>query len=91
MIKNYLKNNPIHRDIVKNFDLIFISRPTLFFIIWILICFGMYSVSFINNDSPIFITSLSYKTLFLFLGITKLIAVLSFNYHVKFINDKKRS
>ena len=88
MIKNYFKNNPIHKDIVKNFDFIFTCQPTLFFIVWILICFGMYSVSFVNNESPMFITTISYKTIFLFIGITKLVALLSFNYNLKSKENK---
>ena len=70
MIKNFFITHPIHKKIVKYFDIFFLLRPTLYFSVWVMIAIGMYSAQNHLYTYPIWISDLSYQTLFLFLGIT---------------------
>ena len=49
MIKDFLKSHPIHKTIVPYLDLIMISKLSLFFAVWPMICIGMYIGSLVNN------------------------------------------
>ena len=73
LMKNF-KDNPIHRKIVLYFDYIFIFRPTLFFIIWFIICLGMYSAYLGNGYIPQWLAEFNIKTCLLFIAISLIMA-----------------
>ena len=70
MLKNFLKSHPMHKSIVPYLDIIMISRLTLFFGVWVMICIGMYIGSIINNNVYINATDINFLTCILFLGIS---------------------
>ncbi len=70
MIKNFLKNNPIHKKIVPRLDYLMLLRPTLFFSVWIMICIGMYISSILSKSIEMNIVSYSPQTLIIFFGIS---------------------
>ena len=79
MVKNFLKSHPIHKKIVPLFDLLMISRPTLFFSVWVMICIGMYIGMLVGADGhlehiSVNITNFSFKTLAIFFGISLICA-----------------
>ena len=49
MIKNFLKNHSIHKDIVKYFDFLFLFNLPYFFILFMLFTWGM-SASYYSKD-----------------------------------------
>ena len=64
MIKNFLKSHPMHKKIAPLFDLLMISRPTLFFSVWVMICIGMYIGMFLTHQNlSVNITEFNYKTI----------------------------
>jgi len=73
-----LKNSSHNRKIVKNFDYLFLFRPTLFFVVWLMICIGFYLFYLHSgkNQSLQWITNFNiysfefYQSIFLFIGIT---------------------
>ena len=70
MIKNFFKNNPIHKKIVIYLDLFYLLSPLNYFLIWSILCVGMYLGLFILDQSPQFLTHFQYGILFLFSGMT---------------------
>ena len=70
MIKNFLKNNPIHKKIVPIFDILFLCNPTLLFFIWLLVTIGIYLSNFMFDHIPLFETTFSIYTLLFFIAIT---------------------
>ena len=74
MLKNFLKNHPIHKKIVPYLDAFFIYNPTLFFTVWVMISMGMY---IFHNDTllyPQWLTSVvNFKIICLFISLTFLI------------------
>lgn len=68
MIKNFLKNNVIHKKIVPNLDFLMLLRPTLFFSVWVMICIGMYISSILNNTIEMNIVECSLQTFTMFIG-----------------------
>ena len=73
MIKNFLKSHSIHKKIAPFFDGVMLSRPTLFFGVWVMVCIGMYIGSIINDgvgNTQMNITTFDYNTSILFLGIS---------------------
>ena len=74
MVKNFLKNHHIHKKIVPYLDEIFIYNPTLFFMIWVMICMGMYIGHQNIGSYPQWITSeVGIKVILLFISLTFLI------------------
>ena len=76
MIKNFLKNHSIHKDIVKYFDFLFLFNLPYFFILFMLFTWGM-SASYYSKDIEegyYFLLSFSFNdclffiSLFLFLS-----------------------
>ena len=70
MIKDFLKSHPIHKNIVPYLDLIMISRLSLFFAVWPMICIGMYIGSLVNDKVYVNATTLDPLTLLFFLGVS---------------------
>ena len=70
MIKNFLKNNPIHKKIAPRLDYLMLLRPTLFFSVWVMICIGMYISSILSNTVEMNIIDYNAHTLIMFFGIT---------------------
>ena len=70
MIKNFLKNNPIHKKIVPRLDYLMLLRPTLFFSVWVMICIGMYISSILSKNIEMNIVNYNIETLFIFFGIS---------------------
>ena len=89
MIKNFLKENPIHRKIVPNFDLLFLFRPTMFFAIWLMIAIGMYLYSLHINESPQWIFVFDFWTFIFFTGITLVIGATLINNQIDDIEIDK--
>ena len=74
MIKNFFKNNPIHKKIVTYLDLLYLLSPLNYFLIWSMLSVGMYLGLFILDQSPQFLTNFEYGVLFLFSGMTLLMS-----------------
>jgi len=80
MIKNFFKSHSVHKKIAPLFDILMISRPTLFFSVWVMVCIGMYIgmiLSFSPENRgylPMNITDFSYKTIIMFFGISLICA-----------------
>ena len=72
MIKKFFKNHPIHKKIVPYLDLFYFLKPINFFIIWVIICIGMYLGLLNLGYSPQFNSNFSYKVLFLFIGLSSI-------------------
>ena len=70
MIKNFFKNNPIHKKIVPSLDFLMLLRPTLFFSVWVMICIGMYISSILSNNIQMNITDYNLLTIFMFFGVS---------------------
>ena len=70
MIKNFFILNPLHKKVVKYFDIIFLFRPTLFFAIWIMIAMGMYCLEVQVKPGPIWVFDFSWSTFLIYLGVT---------------------
>ena len=70
LVKNFFKYHPIHKKIVKYFDILFIFRPIMFFAIWLMIVIGMYIGSIEIKSYPQWIVTFDFKTLIFFLGIS---------------------
>ena len=73
MIKNFFKNHPIHKRVVKNFDVLFLFRPTMFFAIWLMIAIGMYLSSLQVKNYPQWIYTFDLWTFIFFLGISLIV------------------
>ena len=69
-IPKFLKNNKIHRPIVKYFDFIFICNLPLFFILLAIFSWGMYLAHIDNQYDSYFILSFNYKHILFFIGFT---------------------
>ena len=70
MIKRFLKYHPVHKKFVPNLDIVFLLRPTFFFSVWVMVVIGMSSAQMYLVDYPLWITELSWRTFFAFLGLT---------------------
>ena len=70
MIKNFFKNNPMHKKIVTYLDLFYLLLPLKYFLVWPVLCVGIYLGLFILDESPQFLTNFEYGVLSLFLGMT---------------------
>ena len=51
MIKSFFKNNSIHKKIVPVFDILFLFRPTLFFVVWLMISIGLYLGYLLDSET----------------------------------------
>ena len=70
MIKNFFKTHPIHKKIVTCFDYLFIFRPTLFFVVWVMISVGMY-IAYLQNDYTLqWNLDYNFRTLIVFLSLS---------------------
>ena len=74
MIKKFLQSHPIHKKIVPRFDIIFIIRPTLFFVVWVMVVSGMISAEIRINPSSIWMTNFSLEIFSIFIGLTLLLS-----------------
>ena len=74
MIKSFFKNNTIHKKIVPIFDILFLFRPTLFFVVWLMVSIGFYLGYLLNENINNYqwIFTFSYHTFFLYSAITLL-------------------
>jgi len=70
MIKKFLRDNPVHKNIVPIFDLFFLLRPPLFFPVWVMITVGMAMAKMQFTEHPIWIVEFDLKVLFMFIGFT---------------------
>ena len=70
MIKRFLKYHPIHKKLVSNLDIVFLLRPTLFFSIWVMVVMGMSSAQMNLITYPLWISAISLKTFFAFIGLS---------------------
>ena len=70
MIKNFLKEHPIHKRLAPRFDILFLMRPTLFLSVWVMVVIGMSAAQMHYNDSPLWISGFSMQTLIIFIGLT---------------------
>jgi len=86
MIKKFFQENKIHKKIVPTLDSLFIFKPVNYFVIWVMVCVGMYLSTFYPStfmqETNMTITDFSVKSLFLFLGITLLFGCINLS------NDK---
>ena len=69
-IIKFLRLDPIHKKIVSYFDYIFIYRPTLFFIVWAIICAGMYTAYLASGHIHQWMFEFNLKTCLLFISIS---------------------
>ena len=70
MIKKFFKTHPIHKKIVTYFDYLFIFRPTLFFVVWVMISVGMY-IAYLQNDYTLqWNVDYNFRTLIVFLSLS---------------------
>ena len=74
MIKNFLKNHAVHKKVVPKLDFFILLIPLNFFLMWMIICVGLYIGMFIQGLSPQFIADIDFGILFLFLGITSIMS-----------------
>ena len=74
MIKKFLQSHPIHKKIAPRFDIIFIIRPTLFFVVWVMVVSGMISAEIRINPSSIWMTNFSLEIFSIFIGLTLLLS-----------------
>ena len=72
MVKQFLRDNPIHKRIVPYFDYFFLLRPTLYFAIWVMVVLGMSTAKMNIVEYPLWIMNYDVSTLLVFLGITLL-------------------
>ena len=74
MIKSFFKNNAIHKKIVPIFDILFLFRPTLFFVVWLMVSIGFYLGYLLNENINNYqwIFTFNYHTFSLYLAITLL-------------------
>tara|TARA_B100000965_G_scaffold284132_1_gene242079 strand:- start:851 stop:1846 length:996 start_codon:yes stop_codon:yes gene_type:complete len=74
MIKNFFKNHTIHKKVVPKLDFFILLIPLNFFLMWMIICVGLYIGMFIQGLSPQFVADIDFGILFLFLGITSIMS-----------------
>ena len=72
MIKQFMRDNPIHKKIVPYFDYFFLLRPTLYFAVWVMVALGMATAKMSMISHPLWIANYDYSTFLVFLGITLL-------------------
>mgnify|MGYP001184480486 CR=1 FL=1 len=85
MIKSFFRDNQIHKSIVPLFDYLFLLRPTLFFVIWVMLSLGMASAQMSITEYPLWISDFDSQILFIFLGIT---LICSGTFIINQISDK---
>ena len=61
MVKNFFKNHPVHKKIIPYMDYIFLFKPTKFFLVWVLVCIGMYIAQVEVNIYPQWLSYFDYK------------------------------
>ena len=86
MIKKFLKYHPVHKKLVPYLDVVFLLRPTLFFSVWVMVVMGMASAQMYYFDHPLWISSFSWATFFVFTGLT---FVCSSTFIINQISDEK--
>ena len=70
MIKNFFKNHPIHQKFVSYLDFIYLLKLPYFFLVWVLICIGMYIGQTTIELYPQWLSGFDFKTLLLFLALS---------------------
>ena len=70
MIKNFFKNHPIHQKIVSYLDFIYLLQLPNFFLVWVLICIGMYISQTTLELYPQWLSEFDFKTLLLFIELS---------------------
>ena len=91
MIKNFFKNNPIHKKIVPFLDVFFLFKPLNFFSYWPIICIGMYLPLFLSNNSPLFITDFNYQFFCLFISLSLILCCYNVKKQLLDLNSSKRN
>ena len=80
-IKFFFINNKIHKKIVNTLDLFFLFRPIMFFVVWLMLCIGMYlnffSSSLFKREIDLYNVGFDLSTIFLFLGMSCLFSGIS--------------
>jgi len=92
MIKKFFKSHPVHRDIVKHLDVIFLFRPVFFFAVWVMVCIGMLFAiqDLAGTIHEVWFDSFSFNTLLFFTGLTLFIgSLLIINQMDDIESDKK--
>ena len=69
-LTNFLKNSSLNLKVVKNIDFLFLIRPTSYFIIWLVLCVGMYIPAFAYDDIQLFVKEFNLNTFVFFVSIT---------------------
>ena len=72
MVKQFLRDNLIHKKIVPYFDYFFLLRPTLYFAVWVMVALGMATAKMSTVKHPLWIANYDFSTFLVFLGITLL-------------------
>ena len=72
MVKQFLRDNPIHKKIVPYFDYFFLLRPTLYSAIWVMLILGMAAAKMSIVDYPLWINNYDFSTFLVLSGITLL-------------------
>ena len=70
MIKNFFKNHKIHKKIAPYMDYVFLFKPINFFLIWVLVCIGMYIAQVQVNLYPQWQSNFDYKVCLFFFSLT---------------------
>ena len=70
MIKNFFKNHPMHQKFVSYLDFIYLLKLPYFFLVWVLICIGMYIGQTTIELYPQWLSGFDFKTLLLFLSLS---------------------
>ena len=86
MIKKFLKEHPVHKKIVPKLDVLFLLRPTLFLSVWVMIVIGMASSQMFYNEDPLWLSTFSWHTFIIFIGIT---LICSSSFILNQISDQK--
>ena len=83
MIKNFFKENKIHKKIVPKVDFLFIFKPVNLFVVWAMVCVGMYLSTFhpsiFMQETNMSIIKFNINTFLLFLGISLMFGCFNLN------------
>ena len=82
MIKKFITSNPIHKKISPFLDWLMILRIEKMFVVWPMICIGMYLGDM--HDGPVDINSIVYNfdTVLFFLGISLIMSSIFISQHI---------
>ena len=91
MIKKFITSNPVHKKIVPFFDWLMVLRIEKMFIVWPMICIGMYLGDLHGGSVEVNSTNYNIETVLFFLGISFFMSSIFISQHIyrlPYINSK---